>query len=85
MGRASFRKGGCIFTVRLFARLPLLILVQLGALRAYILLDERNIPPLGRIGDPDDIIASVRVEDGKVSFTAIDIDTAALRASGCSS
>ncbi|KAF9781347.1 hypothetical protein BJ322DRAFT_1145098 [Thelephora terrestris] len=27
--------------------------------------DERNIPPLGRIGDPDDIIASVRVQDGK--------------------
>ena len=33
--------------------------------------DERNIPPLGRIGDPDDIIASVRVQDGKVSFTAL--------------
>jgi len=28
--------------------------------------DERNIPPLNRIGDPDDILASVRVEDGKV-------------------
>jgi len=44
MGRASFRKGGCIFTT---------------------ILDERNIPPLGRVGDPDDIIASVRVQDGK--------------------
>jgi len=27
--------------------------------------DERNIPPSGRIGDPDDIIASVRVQGGK--------------------
>ncbi|KAL1745946.1 hypothetical protein HDZ31DRAFT_35159 [Schizophyllum fasciatum] len=27
---------------------------------------ERNIPALGRIGDPDDIIASVLVEDGKI-------------------
>lgn len=29
--------------------------------------DDRNIPPLGRIGDPDDIIATVLVEDGEVS------------------
>ncbi|KAF8892920.1 hypothetical protein BD779DRAFT_1436270 [Infundibulicybe gibba] len=28
--------------------------------------DDRNIPPLGRIGDPDDIIASVLVQDGKI-------------------
>ncbi|KAI0922686.1 hypothetical protein AcV5_009591 [Taiwanofungus camphoratus] len=28
--------------------------------------DNRNIPALGRIGDPDDILASVRVEDGKI-------------------
>ncbi|KAK0205105.1 hypothetical protein DFS33DRAFT_733203 [Desarmillaria ectypa] len=28
--------------------------------------DERNIPPLGRIGDPDDILASVLVENGKI-------------------
>jgi len=28
--------------------------------------DNRNIPALGRIGDPDDIIASVRVEDGQI-------------------
>ncbi|KAH9947809.1 hypothetical protein B0H21DRAFT_691362 [Amylocystis lapponica] len=26
----------------------------------------RNVPALGRIGDPDDIIASVRVEEGKI-------------------
>jgi len=30
-------------------------------------LDERNIPALGRVGDPDDILASVMVENGKVS------------------
>ncbi|KAG7451471.1 NADH:flavin oxidoreductase/NADH oxidase [Guyanagaster necrorhizus] len=28
--------------------------------------DERNIPPLGRIGDPDDIVASVLVENGNI-------------------
>lgn len=28
--------------------------------------DQRNPPPLGRIPDPDDIIASVRVEDGRM-------------------
>ncbi|KAJ3746560.1 hypothetical protein DFH05DRAFT_1393982 [Lentinula detonsa] len=28
--------------------------------------DDRNIPALGRIGDPDDILASVLVEDGKI-------------------
>ncbi|KZT04959.1 uncharacterized protein LAESUDRAFT_813833 [Laetiporus sulphureus 93-53] len=28
--------------------------------------DDRNIPALGRIGDPDDILASVRVEEGKI-------------------
>ncbi|KAJ6613578.1 hypothetical protein B0H10DRAFT_2047783 [Mycena sp. CBHHK59/15] len=28
--------------------------------------DDRNIPALGRIGDPDDIIASVLVQDGKI-------------------
>jgi hypothetical protein len=31
-------------------------------------IDERNIPPLNRIGDPDDILASVRVENGKVKY-----------------
>ncbi|EIN06819.1 hypothetical protein PUNSTDRAFT_72844 [Punctularia strigosozonata HHB-11173 SS5] len=29
-------------------------------------LDERNPPPLGRIGDMDDIIGSVRVEDSRI-------------------
>ncbi|KAJ8596052.1 hypothetical protein M405DRAFT_929086 [Rhizopogon salebrosus TDB-379] len=28
--------------------------------------DSRNVPALGRIGDPDDIIASVLVQDGKI-------------------
>ncbi|KAJ6588383.1 hypothetical protein B0H19DRAFT_904941, partial [Mycena capillaripes] len=28
--------------------------------------DERNVPALGRIGDPDDIIASVLVEGGEI-------------------
>jgi hypothetical protein len=31
------------------------------------LIDNRNVPALGRIGDPDDILASVLIEDGKVS------------------
>ena len=29
-------------------------------------LDQRNVPALGRIGDPDDIIGSVLVEKSKV-------------------
>jgi len=29
--------------------------------------DMRNVPALGRIGDPDDIIASVRVDEGKIA------------------
>ena len=34
--------------------------------------DYRNIPALGRIGDPDDIIASVLVQDSKVrSYHAV--------------
>lgn len=41
--------------------------------RLYVFLpptDNRNLPALGRIGDPDDIIASVRVENGEVSLLA---------------
>ncbi|KAJ7057020.1 hypothetical protein C8F01DRAFT_1153096 [Mycena amicta] len=38
---------------------------QLGSGWMHIY-DDRNIPALGRIGDPDDIIASVLVEDGKM-------------------
>jgi hypothetical protein len=36
-----------------------------------LLKDVRNIPALGRIGDPDDIIGSVRVEEGKVTHTVL--------------
>jgi hypothetical protein len=53
--------GGCIFRVG-FSSLYLVCLFDSSGL------DERNIPALGRIGDPDDILASVMVEDGKVSI-----------------
>ena len=45
-----------------------------------LITDQRNIPALGRIGDPDDIIASVRVEEGRVRFSIRDVPlcTAAL-------
>jgi hypothetical protein len=33
---------------------------------SYHVKDGRNVPALGRIGDPDDILASVLVQDGKV-------------------
>jgi hypothetical protein len=33
--------------------------------------DERNLPPMGRISDPEDIIGSVRVEGGKVCSLSI--------------
>ncbi|KAI0772883.1 hypothetical protein BD413DRAFT_36346 [Trametes elegans] len=47
------------------ARAPRSASVRVCASRpAWI--DNRNIPALGRIGDPDDIIASVRVENGEV-------------------
>ena len=35
-----------------------------------VVADNRNVPALGRIGDPDDIIASVRVERGEVGRSA---------------
>ena len=31
-----------------------------------LILDQRNPPPLGRIPDADDILASVRVEEGRM-------------------
>lgn len=68
MEHSNFRKDGCTSMVRLFS-------TRLGFTSEIVMLfavtDERNIPPLGRIGDPDDIIASVRVQGGKVSFIAI--------------
>lgn len=27
--------------------------------------DERNIPPMGRVGEPEDMLASIFVENGK--------------------
>lgn len=39
------------------------IQVQQGWMHIH---DERNIPALGRIGDPDDILGSVRVEEGVI-------------------
>lgn len=33
---------------------------------SFFLVDERNIPPVNRAGDPDDIIASVLVKNGTV-------------------
>lgn len=35
------------------------------------LLDDRNIPALGRIGDVDDILGSVLVRDGVVCDTLL--------------
>lgn len=38
-------------------------------------LDERAVPPAGRIGETEDLIASVFVQDGKVSQTCCIIAT----------
>jgi hypothetical protein len=55
-------KGGYISTVG-----PLFLLPHHAGLDLVHSLDLRVVPPLGRIGDPDDIIGSVRVEEGKVN------------------
>ncbi|KAH8112325.1 hypothetical protein DFH11DRAFT_1689897 [Phellopilus nigrolimitatus] len=39
------------------------IQIQSGWMHVF---DQRNPPPLGRIPDPDDILASVRVEDSRI-------------------
>jgi hypothetical protein len=57
MAHYSCNMGGCIYTVR-----AALFLYYVP----FTITDDRNIPALGRIGDVDDIIASVLVEDGKV-------------------
>lgn len=59
MERYSYSRGGCISMVRVLST------KFLFADTSYFE-DDRNIPPLGRIGDPDDILATVLVEDGKV-------------------
>jgi len=33
---------------------------------SMLILDERNLPPPGRVGDAEDLIASIFVQDGKV-------------------
>lgn len=68
MEHCKYNKDGCIYTVCIS---PVKFCV-LHLLRNLSCLDDRNIPALGRIGDPDDIIASVLVEDGKVGIS-IDI------------
>ncbi|KAJ7625050.1 hypothetical protein DFH06DRAFT_1444804 [Mycena polygramma] len=40
--------------------------VQYTRAHFWGVLDERNVPALGRIGDPDDIIATVLVQDGEI-------------------
>jgi hypothetical protein len=35
-----------------------------------LMVDERAIPPAGRIGETEDLIGSVFVKDGKVGFRA---------------
>ncbi|KAF7965103.1 hypothetical protein HWV62_45715 [Athelia sp. TMB] len=42
--------------------------LQQGWLHINDCTDERNIPPLNRVGDPDDIIASVLVVDSKIQL-----------------
>ncbi|EGO01065.1 hypothetical protein SERLA73DRAFT_50596, partial [Serpula lacrymans var. lacrymans S7.3] len=37
--------------------------LQIGWMHIH---DERNVPALGRVGDPDDILASLLVEDSKI-------------------
>jgi len=44
---------------------------RFGSLFNATLIDSRNIPALGRVGDPDDIIGSVLVEDSRVSFVCL--------------
>ena len=54
------RRDGCTF----------LVCIIHIFLRKYALIlhtkDQRNVPSLGRIPDPDDILASIRVEDGQM-------------------
>jgi len=58
----SCNKGGCTFTVGAVA-----LQTYCSSWQDLIPKDARNVPSLGRIGDPDDILASVLVQDGKVT------------------
>lgn len=42
-------------------------------------LDERNPPPFGRVGDPDDIVATVRITDGQVRETHLVVYASVLK------
>jgi hypothetical protein len=53
-----------------------------GTLTLLFALDMRNVPALGRIGDPDDIIASVRVEGGKVRKLGLEYGIVELKLCG---
>ena len=59
--RSRLEVGGCTSTVSN----PLNPLLT-PLLMLYVPLDERHPAPLGRICDPDDIIGTVLVEDGRV-------------------
>jgi len=43
--------------------------------RTRLIVDERAIPPAGRIGETEDLIGSVFVKDGKVSFISSDLSS----------
>ncbi|KIK82187.1 hypothetical protein PAXRUDRAFT_832360 [Paxillus rubicundulus Ve08.2h10] len=64
MAPSSFSRDGCTSTVRLICHNVDCSTAALFPSPATT--DNRNIPALGRIGDPHDIIASVLVEDSKI-------------------
>lgn len=64
---SNCRPAGCIFTVRKGSLLHIFD----EKLTAQIQLDQRNPPDQGRIGDSDDIIGTVLVDNGKVSTVDI--------------
>jgi hypothetical protein len=59
MGPSNCNRGGCTSTVCRLVYLNNIPLIRRNE-------DERNIPALHRIGDPDDILASVLVRDSKI-------------------
>jgi hypothetical protein len=38
------------------------------------MIDERAIPPAGRIGETEDLIGSVFVKDGKVCYSYVELE-----------
>ena len=59
---------GTLLTQSLFTPTRGFFLILIPPLKNLLLhaTDQRKIPPLGRIPEPDDILASVRVEDGQM-------------------